>query len=42
LVGGVAGGLTNGAKSAIPSNSKDLGQAAGKLGGLFGGKKKPQ
>ena len=39
VVGGLAGGLTNGAKSAIPS--KDLGQAAGKLGGLFGGKKKP-
>jgi AsmA protein len=46
IVGGLAGGLTNGAltngaKSAIPSNSKDLGQAVDKLGGLFGGKKKP-
>jgi AsmA protein len=46
IVGGLAGGLTNGAltngaKSAIPSNSKDLGQAVDKLGGLFSGKKKP-
>jgi AsmA protein len=48
IVGGLAGGLgngitnnglANGAKSAIPTNTKDLGQA---LGGLFGNKKKPQ
>jgi AsmA protein len=42
IVGGLASGLgngvANGAKSAIPTNTKDLGQA---LGGLFG-KKKPQ
>jgi hypothetical protein len=42
IVGGYANGLENGAKSAIPSNPKDLGDAASKLGGLFGGKKKPQ
>ena len=42
IVGGYANGITNGAKSAIPSNPKDLGQAVDKLGGLFGGKKKPQ
>jgi hypothetical protein len=41
LASGLAGGLTNGAKSAIPANGKDLGQAVDKLGGLFGGKKKP-
>ena len=40
IVGSYANGLTNGAKSAIPSNPKDLGQAVDKLGGLFGGKKK--
>lgn len=43
-VAGLAGGLANGVKSGnvpIPSNGKDLGEAAGKLGGLFGGKKKP-
>jgi AsmA protein len=48
IVGGLAGGLgngitnnglANGAKTAIPTNTKDLGQA---LGGLFGNKKKPQ
>ncbi|PYU28717.1 MAG: hypothetical protein DMG31_19370 [Acidobacteria bacterium] len=42
---GIVGGLANGLKSgntAIPSNGKDLGQAVDELGGLFGGKKKPQ
>jgi AsmA protein len=44
-VGGIVGGFANGLKSGntpIPSNSKDLGQAADKLGGLFGRKKQPQ
>lgn len=42
-VGGMVGGIANGLKNgAVPSNSKDLGQAVDKLGGLFGGKKKPQ
>jgi AsmA protein len=42
-VAGLAGGLANGVKGnvPIPSNGKDLGQAVDKLGGLFGGKKKP-
>jgi AsmA protein len=39
LAGGLGNGVANGAKSAIPTNTKDLGQA---LGGLFGNKKKPQ
>lgn len=41
-VGGIAGGLANGIKSGnpqIPSSGKDLGEAAGKLGGLLGRKK---
>jgi len=42
VVGGLAGGLASGGKSAIPTNTKDIGDAASKLGGLFGGKKKPQ
>jgi AsmA protein len=42
VVGGLAGGLANGGKTAIPTNTKDIGDAASKLGGLFGGKKKPQ
>jgi AsmA protein len=42
VVGGVANGLKNGASGVVPSNTKDLGQAVDKLGGLFGGKKKPQ
>jgi AsmA protein len=41
IVGGLASGLKSG-NTPIPSNSKDLGQAVDKLGGLFGGKKKPQ
>jgi len=39
LAGGLGNGVANGAKSAVPTNTKDLGQA---LGGLFGNKKKPQ
>jgi AsmA protein len=39
-VGGIVGGYANGLKNgAIPSNSKDLGQAVDKLGGLLGRKK---
>jgi AsmA protein len=39
-VGGIVGGYANGFKNgAIPSNSKDLGQAVDKLGGLLGRKK---
>jgi len=39
-VAGLAGGYVNGLKNgAIPSNSKDLGQAVDKLGGLLGRKK---
>ena len=44
-VGGIVGGFANGLKSGntqIPSNAKDLGQAADKLGGLLGRKKQPQ
>jgi AsmA protein len=44
-VEGIVGGFANGLKSgntAIPSNSKDLGQAIDKLGGLLGRKKNPQ
>jgi len=39
-VGGIVGGYANGLKNgAIPSNSKDVGQAVDKLGGLLGRKK---
>jgi AsmA protein len=39
-VGGIVGSYANGLKNgAIPSNSKDLGQAVDKLGGLLGRKK---
>jgi AsmA protein len=39
-VGGIVGNYANGLKNgAIPSNSKDLGQAVDKLGGLLGRKK---
>ena len=39
-VAGLAGSYANGLKNgAIPSNSKDLGQAVDKLGGLLGRKK---
>ena len=39
-VAGLAGGYVNGLRNgAIPSNSKDLGQAVDKLGGLLGRKK---
>jgi AsmA protein len=39
-VGGIVGGYANGLKNgAIPSNSKDLGQAVDKLGGVLGRKK---
>jgi AsmA protein len=40
-VGGIVGGFANGVKgnAPIPSNSKDLGQAVDKLGGLLGRKK---
>jgi AsmA protein len=39
-VAGLAGGYVNGLKNgAIPANSKDLGQAVDKLGGLLGRKK---
>jgi len=39
-VGGIVGGYANGLKNgAIPSNSKDVGQAVDKLGGFLGRKK---
>jgi len=41
IVGGLANGLNSG-NTTIPSNSKDLGQAIDKLGGLLGRKKNPQ
>jgi AsmA protein len=41
-VGGIVGSYANGLKNgAIPSNSKDVGQAVDKLGGLLGRKKSP-
>jgi len=39
-VGGIVGSYANGLKNgSIPSNSKDVGQAVDKLGGLLGRKK---
>jgi AsmA protein len=42
-IGGIVSGFAKGLKSgAVPASGQDLGQAINKLGGLLGGKQKPQ